>query len=113
VLSGYAQHEATWTVPSTGVVDIGEGGIADATILTGDGPLAEFIADNDPRFVLDDVAAKRRIIALVLDGDNGVIAADRSIEGEWGCTSDLHEQLLRLLALPFAGHPDYREEWKL
>lgn len=70
------------------------------------------IADNDPAFVLADVTAKRQIIALVLDEDNGVIAADRSIECEWGCTSDLHEQLLHLLALPFAGHPDYDESWR-
>lgn len=81
-----------------------------------DGPLqaveVQHIADNDPAFVLDDVAAKRRIIDLVLDEDNGVISADRSIESEWGCTSDLHEQLLKLLALPYAGHPEFREEWR-
>ncbi len=70
----------------------------------------QVVFDRDQELV--DVAAKRQIIDLVLDEDNGVIAADRNIECEWGCTSDLHERLLRLLALPYASHPEYREEWK-
>jgi len=123
VLSDYAHHEAAWSVPSTGVVDIGEGSIADETILTGDGPLAEFIADNDPAFVLADVAAKRRLLAghgpgRVVDESDGRWASDPdSWDPPWTkCTG--HEwaaypcELLRLLALPYAGHPDYRKEWK-
>lgn len=124
VLSDYAQHEASWTVPSTGVVVIGEGGIADETILTGDGPLAEFIAANDPKSVLFDVAAKRQILKLhrpysvttANDGLNwrytrcaGCEPIDRELgpnESYWPCPN------LRLLALPFAGHPQYREEWR-
>jgi hypothetical protein len=70
----------------------------------------QVVFDRDQE--LADIAAKRRTIDLVLDEDNGVISADRSIESEWGCTSDLHEQLLSLLALPYAGHSDYREDWK-
>lgn len=135
VLSDYAHHEASWSVPSTGVVDIGDGGIADETILTGDGPLADFIADNDPEFVLADVVAKRQIVWE--HGDNGMFKHDDNGDlvraGPLGdrCTSCLLTddplaaeagsefaemapypcRTLRLLAQPYAGHPEFREEW--
>lgn len=64
---------------------------------------------------LRDVDAKRRMIKLAFQH-----AA--KIDGEWGCCHSAeqieaglcHEplpDLLRLLALPYAGHPDYRPEW--
>ena len=62
----------------------------------------------DPAYVLADVEAKRRIVDLHTgehecprDGDNcGYWHEDEA------CTT------LRLLALPYAEHPDYRQEWK-
>lgn len=73
----------------------------------------------DPARVLREVEAKRRIIELhphahwpvkvgpphlyceTCDVEDGMIGGD-------GC----YRSTLRLLALPFADHPDYREEWK-
>lgn len=54
------------------------------------------------RYVLDDVAVKRQMVELVsnvkrLEDDDATLFA--------AC-------LLRLLALPFSGHPDFREEWR-
>lgn len=124
VLSDYAHHEAAWSVPSTGVVDIGEGSIADETILTGDGPLAEFIADNDPQFVLADVAAKRQIVErneahakklarLNEKNSAGTLTQDQAWQrSDLGVKLSETRRVLKLLALPFAGHPSFKEEWR-
>jgi hypothetical protein len=66
---------------------------------------AEFIARHDPARVLADVEAKRRIVreATYWSVDARPISPNaRQFAGD----------TLRLLALPFAGHPDYREEWR-
>jgi hypothetical protein len=59
------------------------------------------IADNDPEFVLADVAAKRKILTFFDEDppclDGGYVYKDRVRE---------------LLALPYAGHPDYDEAWR-
>ncbi|MCX5522182.1 DUF6221 family protein [Streptomyces bobili] len=73
----------------------------------------DHIARHDPARVLADVAAKRRILDDVLP----TMQADEvSIAGEWGVGPDpvreASDDLLSLLALPYAEHPDYREEWK-
>lgn len=93
--------------------------------------VALHIADNDPRYVLDDIAAKRKIIeahAPSVDhfsDDAGMWDArfpfrartyvcetcGQSDGEEWRggfCPCDT----LRLLALPFASHPDYDETWR-
>lgn len=98
VLSDYAEHEASWDVPSTGVVQLG-----DDLVPTGDGPLAEFIADNDPEFVLADVAAKRRILELYEAADPGFVGH---------LLRNCLDVPLRLLALPYAGQPGYDESWR-
>lgn len=54
---------------------------------------ADHFARHDPARVLADVAAKRQIIELVIGAYAGYA-------------------VLPLLALPFAGHPDYREEFR-
>lgn len=62
-----------------------------------------------PARVLASHSAKRRIIALHFrtsylpgdDPDDGCIVC-----GGWPCDT------LRLLALPYADHPDYRQEWR-
>lgn len=75
----------------------------------------EHIADNDPQFVLDDIAAKRQILDEIIPAVEALedsywnerrVAKSKSIE------YDESRRLLRLLALPFAGHPDYREGWR-
>lgn len=86
------------------------------------------IAANDPQSVLDDVAAKRRLLQLherVLLEHTHPLVTDAHLTKErlavcascepprqfrrtesWPCPT------LKVLALPFAQHPDYREEWK-
>lgn len=58
------------------------------------------IARHDPARVLAEVAAKRSMI--------GRIDSHATIMG-W---DEVHGDLLRLLALPYADHPDYRDEWR-
>ena len=74
----------------------------------------EHIAANDPAYVLADVDAKRRIIGQM---------ADEAAEGEYwleywregsrpGNNVEVAIWALLTLALPYADHPDYREEWR-
>ncbi len=63
-----------------------------------------FIRHFNPARELREVEAKRRIIDEVWREIAGI---DPGIY--WGEAPDL---LLRLIALPYADHPDYREEWK-
>jgi hypothetical protein len=66
------------------------------------------IALNDPQFVLDDVAAKRRIVdELERVADSG------HLDGGGRCydCGVMPERLLRLLAAPFAQHPDFDPAW--
>lgn len=73
----------------------------------------------DPARVLAECEAKRRLIAEIL-------AYEARIDGEWGCCHSAEQiarnecpptpvdeiPALRLLALPDAGHPDFRPEWR-
>lgn len=59
---------------------------------------------SDPARVLHEVEAKRRILALCQEAHTNAWTAD--IE-PWA-----HEVILEL-AMPYSGHPDYREEWSL
>jgi hypothetical protein len=65
---------------------------------------AAHIARHDPARVLAECEAKRRIV-----GEH------REQAGGGCCVCSRHEYpcpTLRYLALPYADHPDYREEWK-
>ena len=69
----------------------------------------EHIARHDPARVLADCEAKRRIVEeLALP----YIAERRRLMNGQPSWEDEHPDLLRLLALPYADHPDYREEWR-
>lgn len=78
--------------------------------------IAPHIARHDPARVLAEVDAKRRIMdeiapeATALDEtvDYSRRAEPRDLTRE----PYLGDLLLRHLALPFAGHPDFREEWR-
>lgn len=63
----------------------------------------------DPTRVLADIEAKRRIVEEL--AIPYIAERRRLMNGQpsWG---DEHPELLRWLALPYADHPDYREEWK-
>lgn len=72
---------------------------------------------EEPDVVMIDVAAKRRIIDWCVE-----VVGDRDLSryGEFGALKDDPEALavtlavetLRLLAQPYAGHPEYRAEWR-
>jgi hypothetical protein len=66
------------------------------------------IARQDPARVQREVDAKRRLLDDLLPL---LEQADRLIEGEYGSGDDVADRLLRLLALPYATHPDYDPEW--
>ncbi len=77
--------------------------------------VAEHIARHDPARVLREVEANRRILnrhqlgswhSHVLDVDVVTCQACGTLDDEWPCPD------LRLLALPYADHPDFRPEWK-
>jgi Family of unknown function (DUF6221) len=70
-------------------------GTNQGTMLRVRGRDAEHIAAWHPTRVLAECAAKRRLLEAAGVAD--------------GATREL---LLRSLALPYAGHPDYREEWR-
>jgi hypothetical protein len=79
---------------------------------------ATFIVLNDPQFVLADVAAKRRIVDAHADPKHYCAPGpiDRAGhtwyeagEKRWADIPCLH---LRLLAAPYASHPDCRPEWR-
>lgn len=79
---------------------------------------AEHIVEHDPARVLREIDAKRRMV-------DEVLAYEAKIDGEWGCCHGADEiaagqcpeiqptsiTALRLLALPYADRPSYREEW--
>lgn len=79
---------------------------------------AEHIARHDPARVLTEVAAKRAIL-------DHALVYEAKIDGEWACCHEPDEiaaglcpatppgaiRLLRLLAAPYASHPDYDPVW--
>ena len=73
------------------------------------------IALHDPARVLREVEAKRAIVerhqlgswhSHVLDADVKTCRACGTPDEDWPCPD------LRLLALPYSDHPDYREDWR-
>ncbi|MER7077935.1 hypothetical protein SAMN02982929_07189 [Saccharopolyspora kobensis] len=70
---------------------------------------AHHIARHDPARVLAEVDAKRRILAL----DETASSWTKGTAGATaGYAHAILSDTLRLLALPYADHPDYREEWR-
>jgi hypothetical protein len=73
----------------------------------------EHIARHDPARVLREVEAKRRLLDLhepgtqeYVDGDVCMVCTLQGDGPYYPCDT------LRLLALPYADHPDYREDWR-
>jgi hypothetical protein len=75
------------------------------------------IARWDPARVLAECEAKRRIIhACTHEVENWVtvrpgVRQNMPVRVPWG-DDDLYEDALRLLALPFADHAAYQQEWR-
>ncbi|MFH9403281.1 DUF6221 family protein [Streptomyces sp. NPDC017638] len=73
----------------------------------------EHIVRHDPARVLHEIDAKRRLLELhapdqmeYVDGDVCMVCDVRGEEPFYPCAT------VRLLALPYAGRPGYREEWR-
>ena len=65
---------------------------------------SQLFARHDPARVLAECEAKRRIVDRYQHGPVG--------DGEWDAGWDVAmEEAMEFLALPYANHPDYREEW--
>ena len=69
---------------------------------------------DDPHRVLDEVEAKRRILAMSAgsgDFHQGVLAREgyRPFDTP---SVDILTRVQQILALPYADHPAYREEWR-
>lgn len=93
---------AKWLFSSRVVAKIE--GWNEISISEGDTKIAEHIARHDPARVLREVEAKRRIIAELWDLDEG-FATDHT-------APRTAKAVLRLMALPYADHPDYHEDWR-
>jgi hypothetical protein len=61
---------------------------------------AHLIIETDPARVLAECDAKRRIVAADWRADDS------------GEATLIRQDVLRLLALPYADHPDYDETWR-
>jgi Family of unknown function (DUF6221) len=93
--------DGSYLVYSEGTVDI---------------PTAAHIALHDPAYVLADIAAKRKILEehVPFRGEYDKITGCEtcSYRDDW---EELQVEMpcptMRLLALPFADHPDYQGEW--
>jgi len=64
---------------------------------------ADHFSRHDPARVLAECEAKRRIVEEYVRIERG----DYADSTRW-----LAEDILALLALPYADHPDYRPEWR-
>jgi Family of unknown function (DUF6221) len=85
--------------PRDSVVLAGGKPIASCNPEYGGGLVAEHIAHWDPERVIAECEAKRRVVEQ--------FSLTRTMTGTAAVTP-----LLRLLGLPYADHPDYREEWR-
>ncbi|MGA4864080.1 DUF6221 family protein [Streptomyces lavendulocolor] len=73
--------------------------------------LSLHIARHDPARVLAEVDAKRQMIDEY--ARNAEAAEAEQCPNEWnGGIDKLGHFVLPLLALPYADHPDYRDEWR-
>ena len=93
-----------------------EGAPIQATRPTAFAATAPHIAANDPAQVLADIAAQRRVLDLHHDGNGGLYPGSGRFCAECTTPHDYAVPLpcptLRALATAYAGHPDYRQEWK-
>jgi hypothetical protein len=74
---------------------------------------ADHIARHDPDRVLAEADAKRRIVdwlAAHAAFDMPAAKAQAASREEWYLVT-LARTTLKLLALPYASHPEYRQEW--
>jgi hypothetical protein len=111
--------------PATGLVLVGLESLIECHIAG----LAEHIARHDPARVLREVEAKRKRLALYLDAKEALAAALKNAPPDSPATAHSYvrerinvnqasgrftalETSVRLDAMAWSDHPDYRQEWK-
>lgn len=105
-----------WTADGDAVTAPAIAGPRDGTRIIGEGmpfALAEWVARHDPARVLREVEAKRRILDLHRRGESDECVVCDVGAQSCGCLGwgDYPCATLRLLALPHANRPGYRDEW--
>lgn len=109
---------AQWRYSDSGIYPSDEsrhpGAIVAGTYDYLDESYGKHIAGNDPQYVLADLNSKRAILDEHKPAEGDAESCDKCEYGWW---SDRMRQIfpcktLRMLAVPFAGHPDYQESWK-
>ncbi|MFI9194123.1 DUF6221 family protein [Streptomyces californicus] len=108
-------------IGETGVVVASDGGSAEECANGNWGGIAEHIVRHDPVRILADVEAKRRLIARggpfctseCDDPDN----EPRNPDTNWATPLEHHldcdaHVAAGVLAVPYADHPDYQEDWR-
>lgn len=107
-------HGSWRTVPAESDIGLHEAVVdnyAGVRLATGPADINEHIARHDPARVLAEVAAKRRIIDLH-GRDHECSIYDHGEISSCNYILDGDCSTMRLLALPYAGRPGYREEWR-
>jgi hypothetical protein len=99
-----------------------DGRVEWSTDVVGDGPAgprsALHVVRHDPARVLAECSAKRRIILACRDArpETGFVGTHPRGMADFPPTAHGQHQLaaltLAFLALPYAGHPHYRPEWR-
>jgi hypothetical protein len=102
-------NSLSWGLAASATVEVGND-----EFNTDDRTVANHIVNHDPARVLREVEAKRRILTDVVSEMDSMTD---QIHLEWGAgpldpTTRESLILLRLLALPYADHPDFRDEWR-
>ncbi|MDH6141143.1 hypothetical protein P3T35_003156 [Kitasatospora sp. GP30] len=73
--------------------------------------LTPHIQNHSPARVLVEVDAKRRMIALHEQAATDTESSDYLVAGPGRMLLVALDPVVRLLALPYRAHPDYRPEW--
>ncbi|MFG1851746.1 DUF6221 family protein [Actinomadura geliboluensis] len=100
---------APWKATPSGTVDTDADDPAFVAKAENDA-YAEHIARHHPARTLAEVAARRRIVDDF--EKNAWILGQGHRTSESEAAQAVRESVLRLLALPYATHPAYQEEWR-
>jgi hypothetical protein len=109
--SAFAGHNQAWPTWSarSGVLATGEGDIDDLIVIN-DAPIARHMATWDPARALAECETKRRIINMWRKAVPLGPMSLRSVSEHARYVA--LDEVIGLLALPYADRPGYREEWK-
>jgi hypothetical protein len=130
--NAYGNHNDAgphWYEQWSGALNIGED---EDLVSTNDSAISRHMERHDPARVLAEVEAKRRLLDDLLAEKHQVVedcwytcpAATEEHDGDETCNENVQMgrcncgrddrigRRLRLLALPYAAHPDYRAEWR-